>query len=247
MSDTTFLIDLQVKINELMSLKYDVSKIDRIPTKQDATFGDKACSVRAACLFIDIRNSTALLDKYRVSDVANLLKCFHYICSCIIKKNDGEVRSFNGDSVLAIFAEQSCCDCAVSCAFNIKYYLKSLLFSEYQIEKDLDFGIGIDYGDVFVVKVGNRGEFNNDLVWVGSSVNQAAKMSNNSKLPNNIRISDSVHKRLSDLNKFQPPRKPSFPSLPIPYGRKPEIWQRTIIPVPYKQGPIIYYSSYERA
>ncbi|MBW1728645.1 MAG: adenylate/guanylate cyclase domain-containing protein [Deltaproteobacteria bacterium] len=272
MSDTTFLIDLQVKINELMSLKYDVSQITRIPTKQDVTFGDKACAIQAACLFIDIRHSTKLLRKFRVSDVANLLKSFHYICSSIIKKNTGEVRSFNGDSVLAIFTEETCCDCAVSSAFNIKYSIGLLLTSKYKIENDLDFGIGIDYGKIFVVKVGNRGEFNNDLVWIGDAINGAAKMGNNSNKPNNIKISEAVYKKLIEYNKYKPlhkpkvplppkpfgrklsksnkvisPIKPRVPIIPRPIGKRSEIWSKTpSSPIIKPLKPIIYYSSYER-
>ncbi len=246
MSNADVLIDLQVKIRDLMSLKYDVSAIDRVPTKQDVTFGDKACSIQAACLFIDIRDSSKLIQKYRVSDVANLLKCFHYICSFTIRKNTGEVRSFNGDSVLAIFTEKSCCDCAASTAFNIKYFIDLLLISKYKIEKDLDFGIGIDFGKIFVVKVGNRGEFNNDLVWIGSPVNRAAKMGNKSNSPNSISISKAVYERLNKENRFLPPKRTIDHTLLQAFGIRPEIWHKTLSPIPIVNEPINYYSSYKR-
>ncbi|MEE9554205.1 MAG: adenylate/guanylate cyclase domain-containing protein [candidate division Zixibacteria bacterium] len=249
MSDTDFLIDLQVQIGKLMSLKYDVSRINRVPTRQDATFGDKASLIQAASLFVDIRKSTALLEKFKKSDVANLLKSFHYICSQVIKKNKGEVRSFNGDGVLALFTEESCCDDAVSCAFNIKYCLKLLLISAYKIENNFDFGVGIDYGDLLVVKVGNRGEFNNDLVWIGNSVNRSAKMGSNGKSPDNIIISNAVYKKLSKSNKIKPSRN-SQDNLSFILGAlRPEVWKKTLSPIPLlvPQEPIIYYSSHERA
>lgn len=204
MANTEFLIDLKVKINEIMTSKYEIQCIDRIPTKQDVTFGEKACSIDAACLFIDIRNSTGLLVKYAPSAIANVLKAFHYICTKILKYNSGEVRSINGDSILAMFDGPECCDDAVSAAFNIKYTLNLLIKPLFNNSEDFDYGIGIDFGKIFVAKVGLYGEFNNDLIWVGNTINQASKFGNNAKHPNNIFITNLVYQKLNDINKIRP-------------------------------------------
>ena len=271
MAKVDFIIDLQAKIDELMELDYDVQAIFHVPSKKDATFGDKASSITAACLLIDIRNSSAMLQGYKKSYVANLLKSFHYICIKTIRENCGEVRSFNGDSSLAIFTESACCDNAVSSAFAIKYYMNLILKPKYKIANDLDYGVGIDYGSIFVVKVGISGEFNNDLVWIGAPVNNASKMGCKSKLPNNICISAEVFRKLSDNNKYNVPHDSDKLSVFVPLGFRTPIWKNGILPglinpkptpsapiIPYFFGkilqpiaspdsaPLIYYSDYER-
>jgi class 3 adenylate cyclase len=246
MANIEFERSLQKKVKEYMLLKYEVQRIERVPTKLDATFGEKASSIQAACLFIDIRNSTGLLLKNRSSEVANLLKSFHFICVKTIRENCGEVRSFNGDSSLGIFAESSCCNNAVMSAFAIKYYLNLLLKKQYNVAANLDYGIGIDFGSIFVAKVGYSGEFNNDLIWIGLPVNRAVKISNQVKNPKNIAISDFVYKRLWDNNKtFVDNSLGEMLAMPS-FGIKKEIWSRQIVPMFYSSDPAPYYTSYER-
>jgi class 3 adenylate cyclase len=243
MANAAFMVDLQMKVREIMELVYDVQDIDRVPTKQDATFGEKASAINAACLFIDIRNSSTMLQKFRRSSVANLLKSFHYICVKTVKENCGEVRSFNGDSNLAIFTESSCCNNAVSSAFAVKYYLNRLLKPKYPIADNLDYGIGIDFGKVFVVKVGYSGEFNNDLIWIGDPVNMAAKMGNEAKAPKNIHITETVYKKLNTDNKEKPVRKNDFIGNLL--GIPPKIWEDPIQFFPFSDD-MAYKTDYER-
>jgi class 3 adenylate cyclase len=228
MANADFMATLRTNVQELMALDYDVQSIARVPIRQDVTFGDEARVLLSASLFIDIRNSTDLLQKYRKSSLANLLKSFHYICAKTIKHNCGEVRSFNGDSNLAIFAEPSSCDNAVSSAFAIKSYLDLILKPNYTIARDLDYGIGIDFGTVFVAKVGLSGEFNNDLIWIGACVNNASRMASKSKSPYNIHISAAVFGKLSQVNRIRTPF--NLGNLLTPPGARLDIWKVGLLP-----------------
>jgi class 3 adenylate cyclase len=246
MANVDFMIDLQLRVNDLMSLQHDVQSLERVPTKLDATFGEKVSAIQAACLFIDIRNSTGLISNNKPLVLASILKAFHYICIKTIKENLGEVRSFNGDGNLAIFAEQSCCDNAVSSAFAIKYYLGHILKSKQGNAINLDFGIGIDYGTILVAKVGSPGEFNNDLIWIGSPINKSANMGNRAKSPNNIYISDKVLRKLCDYNKYIIDSTLGRILLNPYIGTKKDIWNRQLEPLFYVSESAPYYSSYER-
>lgn len=228
MANIELMTTLQAKVKGFMSIPYDIQTIERVPTKLDATFGEKASSIDAACLFIDIRNSSGLLAKNQPSAVANLLKAFHYICLKTIKESCGEVRSFNGDSCLAIFTEKSGCDNAVSSAFAIKYYLNLLLKGKYPIATNFDYGIGIDYGKIFVVKVGYSGEFNNDLIWIGKPINNASKLGNKAKAPYNVFITDNIINELSDGNRFKASLSRSSKITCVPNVLRPSIWKRGI-------------------
>ncbi len=58
-----------------------------------------------------------------------------------------------------------------------RYFLRN----KKAVDLTLDCGIGIDVGDIFVVRGGVKGGNNNDLVWVGNPTNYAVKLSAQSK------------------------------------------------------------------
>ena len=64
---------------------------------------------------------------------------------------------------------------------------------------DIDFGIGIDCGDVLATKVGLGGTYDNkDLIWIGNAVNRSTKISDECKSPYHIGISKAVYDKLED-------------------------------------------------
>jgi class 3 adenylate cyclase len=271
MANSEFEKYLQAKVNAFMTQRYEVQELDRVPTKLDATLGDKASAIQAACVFIDIRNSSALLVNKKPSIMANLLKSFHYICIRIIKENQGEVRSINGDGNLSIFAESSCCDDAVKSGLAIKYYLNHFIKSKYNDFIDLDYGIGIDFGKIFVAKVGSPGEFNNDLIWIGMPINKAAQMGEKANYPHNILITNAVYNRLGENNRYKTLFNSNGIIVQSSNRRKPIIWKpgnpplrrRAVTsstgiafpvmmagfvkpPISPNPSPVIYHTDYER-
>jgi len=88
----------------------------------------------------------------------------------------------------------------------------SKYFSDYSI---IDFGIGIDFGDVYIVRAGiPRNANNNDLVFIGKSVNFATAISNQTKSPNHIGISEEIYNSLEDTCKYGKNE----------YGQRADIW-----------------------
>ena len=194
--------ELKERISSIMSTKYNIISVLDVPTREDVTFEEKAGLIETSVLYIDIRNSTELLKLHRKTVVAKLLKSFHLICAKVIRSNFGDVRSFNGDSLLAFFqANHDVCDNAVVSAFCMKYCLDKLIKNRFGDE--FDYGIGIDCGKILAAKAGFKGDYNNDLIWIGKAVNSAAKMGNAAESPDNIRISNGVYERLSGENKFR--------------------------------------------
>ena len=123
------------------------------------------------------------------------------IATKIITENGGQLRSFNGDSVLAFFPGQLKSDIenAVRTAFRLRWAL-TIKFDKYfsQFSK-LDFCIGIDWGDVLIVRAGlPMNDNNNDLVFLGMCVNFASAIANQGYAPNYIEISNTVYANLTD-------------------------------------------------
>ena len=128
-------------------------------------------------------------------------KSFLTIATKIITENGGQLRSFNGDSVLAFFPGQFKTDIetAVKTAFQLKWALDIKLSKYFEQFSKLDFCIGIDWGDVLIVRAGlPKNDNNHDLVFLGMCVNYATAIANQGYGPNHIEISSVTHSNLSE-------------------------------------------------
>ena len=63
--------------------------------------------------------------------------------------------------------------------------------------KDINFGIGIDIGNIIATKVGIGGDdTTKDLIWLGNAVNRSTKISDECEAPYHVGISDAVYNKL---------------------------------------------------
>lgn len=198
-------------INNFFKGSYDVKSGNTIPDVGDLDFAKKGRELELAMMFIDIRESTKIVDGFRRITAAKMYKSFLWGVAKIARLNGGELRSFNGDGVLIAFIGDSKCTNAAKAALQMSWFCKKVLkpkldqyFKENNELKNIDFdyGIGIDVGKILVVRGGIRGENNNDLVWVGNATNYAVKLSS---IPDDgycIFISDDVYKALNNSSKI---------------------------------------------
>lgn len=206
-------------VDELFWGDYDVTEGRIIPDVNDLSFGNIGKEIELAMLFIDIRESTKIVDGLRRITAARMYKSFLWGVAKIARMHDGELRSFNGDGVLVAFIGDTKRTQAAKAAFQMSWFAQKILkpkldavFQNNQELKDqkieFDFGIGIDAGKVLVVRGGIRGENNNDLVWVGNATNFAVKLSNLSEDGYHIHISKGVYDNMMDTSKINgtPPR-----------------------------------------
>jgi len=200
-------------VDDFFAGNYEVTDGRTIPEVADISFGKNGKEIELAMLFIDIRESTKIVDSLRRVTAAKMYKSFLWGVAKIAKNNDGELRSFNGDGVLVAFIGDRKRTNAVKAGLQMSWFAKNILkpkldeiFNNNESLKnqeiEFDFGIGIDVGKVLVVRGGIRGENNNDLVWVGNATNYAVKLSNLSKEGKNIYISENVYKNMSDSSKY---------------------------------------------
>lgn len=171
-------------------------------------------------LFIDIRESTAIVDGFRRVTAAKMYKSFLWGVAKIARSNSGELRSFNGDGVLIAFNGDLKCTNAAKAALQMSWFVKNVLKPKLEkyfqnnnqlYDLDFDFDIGIDVGTILVVRGGIRGENNNDLVWVGNATNNAVKLSSLPDPGYHLFISEAAYSKLHNSSKLS--------------GDKP-IWER---------------------
>lgn len=205
--------DLVNEVNNFFQGDYSITQGRKVPDVSDIQFGKLGTEVELAMMFIDIRESTKILDNFRRQTGAKMYKSFLYGVIKIIRVNGGEVRSFNGDGVLAAFYGDSKCTNSTKAALQLSWFVKEILrpklaryFADNNKFEDtftLRYGIGIDVGTVLVVRGGIRGENNNDLVWVGNATNYSVKLSSESKVDEiPIHISKEVFNKLADSSKY---------------------------------------------
>jgi adenylate cyclase len=201
--------DIRNKVKTILATDFSTTEIEYIPRINDTklTFSNTGLKFQATVVFIDMRGSTATLNKHHEKTVAKIHMSYFHTIVKIANANNGHVRSFNGDSALIFFqgTTKLTCSNAVTTAMKIKYMLSdsengiNILLKKYS---QVDFGIGIDHGEIICTKVGISGEHNRDLFWIGNCVNKSTVIGNECRSPNHIGISHYVYINLIDNAKY---------------------------------------------
>lgn len=202
--------DIIDNVKSIVETNFTFEEVTYVPelSNPKLTFSSTGLKFEATTLYIDMRGSTEVLNKHNKPTIAKIHKAYLYTTVKIAKALNGEVRSFNGDSVLAFFqgtTKQSLSN-AVKAAMQIRYMIANsdsginTLLGKYSA---VNFGIGLDHGKVLCAKVGVGGNDNTkDLIWIGNSINKAVVISDECSTPNYIGISKFVYDNLLDEVKF---------------------------------------------
>lgn len=201
--------DIKNKVRTIIDDSFSVTDITYVPKIDDAklTFGNTGLKFEATTVFIDMRGSTSTLNKHNKRTVAKIHMAYFHTIVKIANANNGHVRSFNGDSALIFFqgTTKVSLSNAVLTAMKIKYMLSddtngiNSLLKKYS---EINFGIGIDDGDILCTKVGIGGEHNRDLFWIGNCVNKSTVIGDGCQSPKHIGISKYVYDNLLDSAKY---------------------------------------------
>lgn len=197
--------ELTALVDGDMAGSYETSAPRGIPKPADIGLGKKAAKLEATSLFIDVRQSSDITNTFRRQTAAKMLKSYYDGAVRIIGSHDGEVVSFNGDGMLALFIGGSRTTQAVDSAQQVDWFIAHILWPKFNRYFDgneaargqrLNFsvGCGIDDGGIYAVRIGIRGT--NDIAWVGRCTNTSAKLSNILHRPANIAVTRAAYSRL---------------------------------------------------
>lgn len=205
----TLKTDIEAKVAEVIDGNFEVSDITSVPTLEDTrlTFGNTGLRFEATVLYIDMRESTKLLNKHNRTTVAKLHMAYFHTIVSIANSLGGEVRSFNGDGMLVFFqgTTKQTLSNAVKAAMQMVYMLNSSdskVKKKLELYSNLNFGIGLDDGKILCTKAGRSGNNNRDLVWLGNAVNKSVKIGDKLQSPYHVGISSYVYSNLQDNVKF---------------------------------------------
>jgi class 3 adenylate cyclase len=151
----------------------------KVPETDDLSLKNEGVDLDATILYADMADSTGLVKGWKDWFAAEIYKNYLYCAVKIIKANGGVITAYDGDRVMGVFIDSSKNSHAAKSALQIRWavdhIIKPALKSKYADNKFvLNQRVGIDTSKVMVTRTGVRGS--NDLVWVGNSANNAAKL-----------------------------------------------------------------------
>ena len=162
-----------------------------VPQRNDAqlTFESgiqkKGKVIRTCVLYVDIRNSVGLTEKHHNITMGKIYTAFTKAVLKVARHHNGHVRNIIGDRVMVVFPVKDCFTNAVDCAISINHIAQYIIGKQFK-KVDFKCGIGIDYGDLRIIKVGiqrngNENPENKGLVWAGYPANIASRLTDSAK------------------------------------------------------------------
>lgn len=143
----------------------------------------KGKKLNTCVLYVDIRNSVALTEKHNSLTMGKIYTAFTKAVLKVARYHNGHTRNIIGDRVMIVFPEKDCFTNAVDCAISINHISKYIITKQFP-GVDFKCGIGIDYGELRIIKVGiqrngNESGENKGLVWAGYPANIASRLTDN--------------------------------------------------------------------
>ena len=180
-----FMTNMRNMINDVRVKGFSYSTSLNVPSLSDCDLtyesGDakKGKCIETCVLFVDIRNSVELTRKHNSETMGRIYTAFTKGVLNAAREYNGYVRNIIGDRVMVVVPVSNCFVNAVNCAITINHI--SQMINEVFTSVDFHCGIGIDYGEMRVIKVGierrgNENAENKGLVWVGKPANLASRL-----------------------------------------------------------------------
>lgn len=182
-------------------------ELDSIPSRDKLTFNN-GFYVYCTVLFVDIRNSKELPDKYKRPTLARIYRSYISEVVAVLNGNEDCVEiNIEGDCVWGVFDTPYQAD--INNVFSTSAKISSVIDTlnvKYKKKKydPITVGIGIDYGRALMIKAGYNGSGLNEVVWMGNVVNEASKLcgfGNKEWGDKETMVSSEIYNNLNDHNK----------------------------------------------
>jgi adenylate cyclase len=189
------------RVRNLFSRFISPEMVDQMMATQDLNSLNKRSDI--SIIFSDIRGFTTLSERLSPEDVVALLNPYLEAMSKVIYKHGGTVDKYEGDAIIAFFGEpvpfKDHAVRALRASLDMRIALDEL---RRQWEKEgrpnqIEMGIGINSGDVFVGLLGSAQRINYTVI--GDNANLASRLQDLTKTyawP--ILISESTYQQVKD-------------------------------------------------
>ena len=197
-----------LRIDEMLnSGDNEYEEVDSIPSRDRLSFNN-GFYVNCSAVFVDIRDSSKLPEKYTRPTLAKIYRAFISETVAVMNGNpDCAEVNIVGDAVSGIFDTPYLRD--INYLFGMAAKINALIsVLNCKLQKrridPIRVGIGMSYGRALMIKAGHKGSSVNDVVWLGDVVNEASHLSNYGSSYWNIppiMMSSVFRENLNDENK----------------------------------------------
>lgn len=187
-------------VQELLKNNYTFTEGTSIPLKSDLTFDNKYKKINnAVVVYLDMRHSRKIMFEQNEYKSLKTHRAFLQAFISSMDYHDGRFRSFNGDGALAFFNGKLASSRAVKACMDFKKYvseMNDILSGKSYLE--VDYGVGVSRGTIYVAKSGRKGanDTRQDLVWVGYPTYLAVALSDKGRNTYNTWISKSIYSEI---------------------------------------------------
>jgi len=189
-------------VRELLKNNYTFTTGTSIPLKKDLTFDNKYKKITdAVVVFLDMRHSRKIMFEQNEYKSLKTHRAFLQAFISCMDYDDGHFRSFNGDGALAFFNGNNANSRAVRACMNFnKYIIEMNAVLKDKDYLEIDYGVGIARGDIYVAKTGRKGadDTRQDLVWVGYPTYLSVALSDKGRGTYKTWVSKSVYSKIND-------------------------------------------------
>ncbi|EOF61867.1 hypothetical protein SE1_00002 [Enterococcus hirae EnGen0127] len=193
----------KIKLEEILDNMDKINEVETLPRDENFTYKNGYKSW-VSSIFIDIRNSTELIENNSELSVAKVIRGFTSEIIEILRKDTDKLKEIGirGDCVYAIYSapkQKDLYDLAYR-AYYINTYLNMLnsLLSKRNLP-NIKAGIGLASSQTLVVKAGRHSSGINNFVWIGESVSMACNLANiaNKEIDDSILLSSTFYHNYS--------------------------------------------------
>ncbi|MEU1596637.1 adenylate/guanylate cyclase domain-containing protein [Streptomyces sp. NPDC005708] len=176
--------EIRSDLDKMVGKPWSIRDGNVVPGTDDVgLYNNDAVKLDAVYLYADLLGSTKLARDFTPQVAGKVIRASLRTASTIIKKFEGEIRSYDGDRVMGIFIGGSKNSNAATAALKINYAMQEIvqpaLYARLPtLERDgyqPRMCVGIASGEAFIARAGVRGS--SDLVSIGRAPNVAAKLS----------------------------------------------------------------------
>jgi len=177
--------NIAIDVKDIANTAFDYKGTQDVPNDSDPGLSYEGGmtkwgkEITTCVLYVDIRNSVSLTARHQTKTMGKLYTAFAKGVIKAAREFNGHTRNIIGDRVMIVFPVKNCFTNAVSCAIAINN-VAGIIAAQFP-SVEFKCGIGIDHGQMRVIKVGvpRRGQEskpNKGLVWAGKPANLASRL-----------------------------------------------------------------------
>ncbi|MEI4745894.1 adenylate/guanylate cyclase domain-containing protein [Rhodococcus erythropolis] len=176
---------IESSVSDIVTANWNITNGTVVPETDDIVMKNGGRLVEATYAYADLADSSTIAQYLNKEVAATIIRAFVNSATRIFRNFDGEIRSFDGDRVMAIFIGEKKNWNAVRAAYAIEWAVTEVIRPKLKSHWDwsdtpkklyeISHRVGIDTGESLIVRGGARD--NSDLISVGGAPNIAAKLS----------------------------------------------------------------------